>query len=115
MHPSDVLFDMSFRNLIGFKFDFFFFLVLKLFASSWNLNPSARIQTHEVRTQTSQNFAWNLNPHGWDSNSAKTQGLPTEVTELLSEPNEAQVLDVSLKEEFSWQTASFYGLGNFIG
>ena len=88
MHPSGVLCDMSFRNLISFKFDFFLFLVLKLFTSSWNLNQSAGIRIQEVRIQTSQNFAWDLNPHGWNSNPAKTQGLPTEITELLSEPNE---------------------------
>ena len=46
--------------------------------------------------EPSQNRAWDLNPCGWDSNSAKTQ-----TTYLLSGPNEAWVLDVSLQKEFS--------------
>ena len=46
--------------------------------------------------EPSQNRAWDLNPCGWDSNSAKTHS-----TYLLSGPNEAWVLDVSLQKEFS--------------
>ena len=42
-----------------------------------------------------QNPDWDLNPHGWDSNLAKTQGILTEITHLVSGLNEAQVLDVS--------------------
>ena len=37
----------------------------------------------------------------WDSNLAKTHGLPTEITHLVSEPNEAQTLDVSSQKEIS--------------
>ena len=44
---------------------------------------------------------WDLNPRGRDSNPAKTHGLPTEITHLVSGLNEAQVLDVSLQKEFS--------------
>ena len=44
---------------------------------------------------------WDLNPCGQDLNLAKTHSLPTEITDLVSEPNEAQVLDVSSQKEFS--------------
>ena len=37
----------------------------------------------------------------WDSNPAKTHGLPTEIIDLVLGPNEAQVLDVSSQKEFS--------------
>jgi len=37
----------------------------------------------------------------WDSNLAKIHGLPTEITHLVSEPNEAQTLDVSSQKEIS--------------
>ena len=37
----------------------------------------------------------------WDSKPAKTHGLPTEITHLVSGLDEAQVLDVSLQKEFS--------------
>ena len=42
---------------------------------------------------------WDLNPHGWDLNLAKTLSLPNEITHLVSGPNEAQALDVSLQKE----------------
>ena len=42
-----------------------------------------------------------LDPSGWDSNPAEIHSLPTEVTDPVSEPNEAQVLDVSLQKEIS--------------
>ena len=44
---------------------------------------------------------WDLNPHGWDLNLAKTPSLPTEITHLVSGPNEAQILNVSSLKEFS--------------
>ena len=44
---------------------------------------------------------WGLNPWGWDSNLAKTHGLPTEISDLVSGPNEPQNLDVSLQKELS--------------
>ena len=44
---------------------------------------------------------WDLNPHGWDSNPGKVHGLPTEITDLVSGPKEAQVPDASLQKEFS--------------
>ena len=37
----------------------------------------------------------------WNANIAKTHGLPTEITDLVSGPNEAQVPDVSSQKEFS--------------
>ena len=37
----------------------------------------------------------------WDLNLAKTHGLPTYIAHLVSGPNEAQVLNVSLQEAFS--------------
>ena len=37
----------------------------------------------------------------WNVNIAKTHGLPTEVPDLVSGPNEAQVPDVSSQKEFS--------------
>ena len=42
---------------------------------------------------------WDLNPHGWDLNLAKTPSLPTEITHLVSGPNKAQALYVSLQKE----------------
>ena len=42
-----------------------------------------------------------LEPMCQDSNPARTHGLPTEITLLVSGPDEAQVLDVSLQKEFS--------------
>ena len=36
-----------------------------------------------------------------DLNSAKTHGLPTKITDLVSAPNRAQVLNVSLQKAFS--------------
>ena len=37
----------------------------------------------------------------WDSNPAKTHGLPTKITDLVSGPNQTQVLDISSQKEFS--------------
>ena len=51
--------------------------------------------------ESGQNPDWDLNPHGWDSNPAKTHSLPTEITHLVSGLNEAQVLDVSSQKELS--------------
>ena len=42
-----------------------------------------------------------LEPTCQDSNMAKTHGLPTEITHLVSGLNETQVLDVSWQKEFS--------------
>ena len=42
-----------------------------------------------------------LEPTCWDSNLAKTHSLPTEITHLVSEPNEAETLDVSSQKEIS--------------
>ena len=49
----------------------------------------------------SQNPLWDLNTPGWDTNLAKTHSLLTEITDLVSRPNEGQVLDVSLQKESS--------------
>ena len=49
----------------------------------------------------SQDPVWNLNPHRWDSNPAQRHGFPTEIIDLVSGPNEAQVLDVSLQKELN--------------
>ena len=48
----------------------------------------------------SQNPVWNLNPHSWDSNPAQRHSFLAEITDLISGPNEAEVLDVSLQKEF---------------
>ena len=48
-----------------------------------------------------QNPHWDLNPRGRDLNPAKTHGLPTEITHLVSGLDEAQVLDVPSQKEFS--------------
>ena len=40
-----------------------------------------------------------MNPHGWLLNPAKSHGLPTQFTDLVSGPSEAQVLDVPLQKE----------------
>ena len=49
----------------------------------------------------SQNPAWDLNPCGCNLNWAKTHGLPTEITDLVSRPNEPQILDLSSHKLFS--------------
>jgi len=49
--------------------------------------------------EPSQNPDWDFNPFGWDTNLAKTHSLLTEITDLVSRPNEGQVLDVSLQKE----------------
>ena len=52
--------------------------------------------------ELSQILAWDSNQCGWDSSPVKTHGLPPiEIKDLVSEPNEAQVLDVSSRKEFS--------------
>ena len=56
------------------------------------------LQVQVVKPFTSD---WGLNPCGWDSNPAKTHGLPTEIIDLALGPNEAQVLDVSLQKELN--------------
>ena len=56
------------------------------------------LQVQVVKPFTSD---WDLNPCGWDSNPAKTHGLPTEMIDLALGPNEAQVLDISSQKEFS--------------
>ena len=43
---------------------------------------------------------WDLNPHAWDLNPAKTHSLPTDHRPGFR-CNEAQVFDVSLQKEFS--------------
>ena len=53
--------------------------------SDWELNPRGR----------------DLNPCGQDSDPDETHGLPTEITHLVSGPNEAQVLHVLSQKEFS--------------
>ena len=40
-----------------------------------------------------------LEPMSWDLNPAKAHSLPTEITLLVSEFNEALVFDVSLQKE----------------
>ena len=44
-----------------------------------------------------QNLAWDLNP-------AKTHSPPTEITDLVSGPNEVQVLDVSSQKKIQLAT-----------
>ena len=85
----------------------------------WNHLPQIGTWTHMLGLEPSQNSAWDSNPHGQDSSLAKTllgtwthmtgtqsqpkppKSLPTEITNLVSGPNEAQVLDVSSQKEFS--------------
>ena len=55
---------------------------MKPFTSDWDSKPR-------------QNPVWDSNPHDQDSNSAKTHNLPTEITDLVSVPNETQFRDVS--------------------
>ena len=68
---------------------------MKPLTSVWGLKPRG------WERKPGQNPAGDPNPSGWDSNSAKTRGLPTEIADLVSGPNEAQVSDVSLQKEFS--------------
>ena len=63
--------------------------------------PSLRLKSTWPGLESSQNPACDLSPHGWNSNPAKTHGLPTEIIDLVLGPNEAQVLDVSSQKEFS--------------
>ena len=51
--------------------------------------------------QPGQNPVWDTNLHDQDSNTAKTQGLPTKTRHLVSGLNEAQVIEVSLQKKFS--------------
>ena len=44
---------------------------------------------------------WDLNPHAETQTEPKSHSLPTEITNLVSGPNETQVLDVSSQKEFS--------------
>ena len=48
--------------------------------------------------ELSQMLAWDSNQRGWDLSPVKTHGLPIEIKDLVSEPNEAQVLDVSSRK-----------------
>ena len=68
----------------------------------------------------SQNPVWDLNPWNVDLNfnktllgtlthdrylnPAKTHDFPTEITDLVSGPNEAHILDVSWKKKIQWET-----------
>ena len=68
------------------------------------LEPTCWDSTHpkpRLGLEPSQNPDWDLNPHGQDSNPAKTHSLLTEITHLVSGFNEAQILDVSSQKEFS--------------
>ena len=57
---------------------------MKPFTSDWDFNPPVGTQTQPkpsmgvkpmgLGLEPSQNPAWNLNPHDWDSNPAKTDG-----------------------------------------
>ena len=60
----------------------------------WDLNPHAR-------TRTQPKLRLGLEPTRLGLEPAKTHGLPTEITHLVSGLNEAQVLDVSSQKEFS--------------
>ena len=64
------------------------YLRLSLESMCWDSNPA-------------KNPVWDSNPCGWDLNSAKTHGLSTKITDRVSGPIEAQVLDVSLQKEFN--------------
>ena len=59
------------------------------------------LEPTQAGLEPGQNPDWDLNPHGWDSNAAKTHSLPTETTHLVLGLNEAQILDVSLQKEFT--------------
>lgn len=61
-------------------------VLVKPLISVWGLNP--RGWEHKP----GQNPAADSNPSGRDLNLAKTCSLPTEITDLVSEPDEAQVL-----------------------
>ena len=51
--------------------------------------------------ELSQMLAWDSNQCGWDLSPVKTHGLPAKITHLILGLNEAQVLCVSVQEEFS--------------
>ena len=65
------------------------------------MNLRLRLKPTCPGLEPGQNSDWDLNPCGRDSNLAKTHGLPTEITYLVSGLNEAQILDVSSQKEFS--------------
>ena len=56
---------------------------------------------HQLNGHEFEQTACDLNPYVWNSNPAKIHSLPTEITDLVSGPNEAQVLDISSQKEFS--------------
>ena len=76
---------------------------MKLFTSDWDLKLRAKTWTHKkpslelkpkrLGLKLGQNSAWDLNPRNWNSNPA--HDLPTEITDLVSEPDIVQVLDGS--------------------
>ena len=124
-----------------FKKGFFFpysIVLVKPFTTDWDLKPCAGtwiqpkpslgLELTWLGLKPSQNSAWDLNPCGWNPNSAKTLfGTQTHVAGtqiqpkpclgleptwlglkpsqnswyLVLGPNEAQVLDVSSQKEFS--------------
>ena len=49
--------------------------------------------------QLSQNVAWDLNPQDWDLNPAKTNSLPTEITDLVLRPNEPHIRKNSVRHK----------------
>ena len=68
----------------------------------WNLNLEAHFAGNGtfVTNCETVHLRLELEPTCRDSNRAKTHGLLTEITYLISGLNEAQVLDVSLQKEF---------------
>ena len=56
---------------------------------------------HQLNGHEFEQTACDLNPYVWNSNPAKIHSLPTEITDLVSGPNEIQVLDISSQKQFS--------------
>ena len=90
------------------KLDIFFavkFTVVKQFTSDWDLNPCARVWTHVPVLKLGHNPVWDLNSWGWNFSLAKTRGLPTEITYLVSGLNDGQILCISVwkeQQEANW-------------
>lgn len=88
---------------IWYKYTCIYFYLHK----HWNCLPQTGTWPHLLGLKPSQNPVWDSNPHGWDSNPAKTllgtwtHDLLIRITHPMSGLTEVQVLCVSAQKEFS--------------
>ena len=89
---------------------------MKSFTSYWDLNPCAGTQTQPkpclglkpmwLGLKPSQNLVWDSNPHGWDSNRAKTHGTwfknLMKLKFLMSHHRKNSVRDKAIGEKWTY-------------